>query len=76
MRKHKTEKIYRQRGAVNIPSIPEHEAPQQLHSESTVVSLDRTEPFGATAGSDGRDRSPDPHESYKGYTRIKGEYIL
>lgn len=56
---------------MNIPSIPEHEAPPQLHSGSTVVSLDQTEPFGATAGSDGRDHSPDHHESYRGNTRIK-----
>lgn len=74
MHKHKTEKNI-QRGAVNIPSIPEHEAPQQLHSESTVVSLDQTEPFGAKAGSDGKDRSPDPRESYKGNSRIIGEHI-
>lgn len=49
--------------AENIPSTPEHEAPQQLHNGSRVVSLGLTEPSGGTAGSGGKDHSPDHHES-------------
>lgn len=63
--------------AVNLPSSPRHEVLPQLRSESTMVWLDQTEPFGVTAGPDGRDHQPDHHESWQTTTKpIKSQTEL